>query len=240
MNSLLEASESRNSRAAMFDSQLLRSGLSIYELAGQSGTTVEELERAFRTHDFSYLNVRALKCLEVTLGVDLYERTTEIPDGLVARFGAYLAERSAGATLDELVAVFDVTPDGARQAIRNLRQDLAELGMTILQSGRQLRVAPDSDVAVDVAQFENWTMSELSDYELRVVLDVWVGESQERPRRHRDFVEADRELVIGLVNRGVLVPAGDELRLCAIVFESLDPLHVGQIPYREFRVCEEP
>lgn len=240
MSNGIDSSEHRDNRTAIFDSQLLRSGLAIDELAGQSGATIEELERAFRTHDFSHLNVRAMKRLEVTLGVDLYERRSKVPDGLTAKIGAYLAERSKGSTLDELVAVFEVKPETAKDSIRSLRRDLAELGMTILQCGQELRVAPDADVAAEVARLETWTLSEFSDEELRVVMDVWVGEVQERPRRLEDFVATDQELVMSLVDRGILIPTGDDLRLFPTVFESLDPLHIAQIPYREFRVCEEP
>lgn len=224
------------------NAHVLRLGLTEEDLAAKVGCPSAHIARAEREGNVEHLSVGHLRRFEATIGVDLYAHAAcgEKAQELTAMVGAFLADRPGGATLDEISEAFRIPPGVADVTIAALRNQLVGFGMTVVCPNGTFRIGSAAESAHFVARLESFALDSLSDDEVEIVLDIWIAEVQDAMRMLTAYTQEDRHLIAGLIGRGVVLANGNAVALNEVVFDSLRPLLVSRLPYRDWRIREEP
>lgn len=219
------------------DTRWIELGLDEETLAARVGCSRGALNVAKKEGRIDHLSVGAVRALESILGLELYHPTVaaETADH-DAQIGALLAGAADGLNLDSIANTLNLSAELVEKAAVRVRRQLESAGVTLVEQDGRLRLAPASGASRSTAAMAHFTLEELSDDDLEIVLDVWVAEEVERSRRFSDFSETDSETIRSLVSQGVLGADGDRLVLSGVVAASFAPLRRVRIPYRDFRV----
>lgn len=219
------------------DARWVELGLDEDSLSDLVGCSPAGVTNASRQGSVDHLSVRALRRLEAVLGVDLYKPHDESESNDVdAQIGALLANHPGGIELDAIASALHVSADRASAGILRIRRRLAGVGMTVVERERKLKLSASAEATQSRAAMELFALSDLSDDEIEIVLDIWVAVELQTSRRLNAFSKTDHGLIGALVARGVLTVGGDAIQLSEIVAQSLAPLGRIQLPYRGFRV----
>jgi hypothetical protein len=172
-------------------------------LAAEIGVHTAVIDNIEKYGWIDELTLRQVLALEDALGIEIVTEEVEKPNDLSAAFCAALAETDDGLTLDDLSAMFEVSPEVAVNIVRSARRSLRKLGLTLTTASGSVRLVPFPSKGRVDDLVRSPTMEDLDDDDLEILLDVAVATRRDGQCRNENFNLEDRDRLGRLVRIGV-------------------------------------